>query len=92
MIFYECHIINFGCDVLKKNWNFILRTQLCEANTISFSTMQKVDKKCAYTISNGLYKFGNNFIMVMNMYFSFSIYLFYIFENLFYVMIDVQIY
>jgi hypothetical protein len=78
--------------MLKKIWNFILRTQLCEATTISFSTMQKVDKKCAYTISNGLYKFGNSFSMVMNMYFSFSIYLFYIFEILFFVTIGVQIY
>jgi hypothetical protein len=54
--------------------------------------MQKLDKKCEYTISNGLYKFGNSFLMVMNMYFSFSIYLFYIFEFFFNVMIDVQIY
>jgi hypothetical protein len=54
--------------------------------------MQKLDKKCEYTISNGLDKFGNSFLIIMNMYFSFPIYLFYIFEILFYVMIDVQIY
>jgi hypothetical protein len=83
MTFYESHIIKFS---------YIFKTQLCEDNTISFSTMQKLDKKCEYTINNGFYKFGNSFLIVMNMYFSFSIYLFYIFEFIFYVIIHVQIY
>jgi hypothetical protein len=54
--------------------------------------MQKLDKKCGYTINDGFYKFGSSVLMVMNTYYSFSIYLVYVFEFFFDVMIDVKIY